>query len=91
MTAESKMNDWLELLNRELDGLELRGQGSRDRLLASRPELMELILNSRNVFDFLTRFSKNDKISMIADYGHVVDFFNAKARRNLIQKAMVAA
>lgn len=85
------MNDLLELLNQELDGLELRGQGSRDKLLASRPELMELILNSRNVFDFLTRFSKDDKTATIAEYSHVVDFFNAKARRNLIQKAMVAA
>ncbi|MBI5422371.1 hypothetical protein HZA44_04530 [Candidatus Peregrinibacteria bacterium] len=82
--------DLTALMADELEGLELKGPGSRERLLASSPELLDLVLNSRNVVEFLTKLSKNDKTAGIKDYDHVVDFFNAKARRHLKRKNQLA-
>ncbi len=91
MTEQPQSNELVELMAQKLEGLELKGQGSRERLLTSTSDLLDLVLNSRNVVEFLTKLVNSDKTAAIRDYDHVVDFFNAIARRNLKAKSALAA
>jgi hypothetical protein len=91
MAETPKAHELLELLNRELVGLELKDPGSREKLRSSSEEILDIMLNSRHVIEFLTRLAKTNETASVIDYDHVVDFFNAKSRRNLKRKAEFAA